>query len=680
MQFQNSDLLTFNQIQELISNDSPNDRSDIIVDKLKYYCFYNKGDLFIYDSSKVIYKKIETTIDEELLTVISKYITNSIKHLTNEQKQLLSYNKDSKRISENSTINKSLSQIKVGLKRNDEEIFTPNFYEIHFNNGYIDLKTLEFKERIQGKDYVNLYIKRNYEPSTENQIDKLYSIIKKIYPKKEDLEAILYILGSAITGRATKLQKLLFLLGMGSSGKSTIMIITQKAMECYLETLEEDAFSESNKNADKTFSTFYNRPSVRIIWINEPKEDKMNKSTFKKFCEGELKGKLLYRNGTHEFKHYGLPVFTSNTMPNINIDSGVKRRFRCYNHTSEFTADKSKVNKANNVYLLDLDVIENIISENLLNTWIDILASYANKWINGNEIPIPKSFQEFTDEVIDANDHIKDFIDEKLIITDGGRNDKISKNDMLDLFQEMFPKRRMTHQILLSALKEKGVAKIKDVNGNEKTVKIAWDKEIRDSSDKGCYINVIRRDVYKVDNTLNETINEKELKKENEELKLRIEELETKLKLLEEVNIEDRKKTIEKLRDEINLLGCDNTKSLLQDYVNQLDDIYNKINFQNAVKKIECDIDEFKFFEEEELKKHTKKETIIEETIIDETIIEKPKIIKKKKSMKKPTKQVQENISIEITKQDNDNSMIIEEEEDNKITVYSLEDIDDIEL
>jgi hypothetical protein len=55
-----------------------------------------------------------------------------------------------------------------------------------------------------------------------------------------------------MTGTATKNQKLLFLLGKGSTGKSTIMIITKKAVECYLETLEEDAFSESNKNPDKT--------------------------------------------------------------------------------------------------------------------------------------------------------------------------------------------------------------------------------------------------------------------------------------------------------------------------------------------------------------------------------------------------------------------------------------------
>jgi len=49
---------------------------------------------------------------------------------------------------------------------------------------------------------------------------------------------------------------------------------------------------------------------------------------------------------------------------------------------------------------LDLVVIENIIQDGLLNTWIDILAKFANKWINGEEIPIPKSFQEATEEVI----------------------------------------------------------------------------------------------------------------------------------------------------------------------------------------------------------------------------------------------------------------------------------------
>ena len=483
MNFENKHLLNYNEIEDLINNESPNDRSDIICENLKYYCFTNKGELYKFDSIKVIYKKIETTIDDELITVISKYISESIKNLNKEQKELLKlkYSKASVKISENSTINKSLSQIKVGLKRDDDNIFTPDFYEIHFQNGYLDLKTLEFKKRVMGINYVNLYIKRDYKPSSQYQFNKLYSIINKIYPKKEDLEAILFILGSAMTGKATKLQKLLFLIGQGSAGKSTIMIITQKAVECYLETLEEDAFSESNKNADKTFSNFYNKASVRIIWTNEPKEDKMNKSTFKKFCEGEMKGKLLYKNGSHDFKHHGLPIFTSNIMPNINVDSGVKRRFRCYIHTSEFTSDKSKVDENKNIYLLDRDLIENISEEDLLNTWIDILSQYANKWIKGEEIPTPKSFKEATEEIIETNDHIQDFIDVKLTITNGGRTDRIGKNEMIEIYKEMYPNRHMTQQILKSSLVDRKIG-------------IEFDKEIRGLDGiKGCYYNVIRK-------------------------------------------------------------------------------------------------------------------------------------------------------------------------------------------
>ena len=80
MNFQIKDLLNYNQIEDLINNESPNDRADIICEKLKYYCLFNKGELYKFDLIKVIYKQIETTIDEKLITVISKYISESIKN------------------------------------------------------------------------------------------------------------------------------------------------------------------------------------------------------------------------------------------------------------------------------------------------------------------------------------------------------------------------------------------------------------------------------------------------------------------------------------------------------------------------------------------------------------------------------------------------------------------------
>ena len=58
MNFENKHLLNYNNIEDLIINESPNDRADIICKNLKYYCFTNKGELYIFDSIKVIYKKI----------------------------------------------------------------------------------------------------------------------------------------------------------------------------------------------------------------------------------------------------------------------------------------------------------------------------------------------------------------------------------------------------------------------------------------------------------------------------------------------------------------------------------------------------------------------------------------------------------------------------------------------
>ncbi len=203
-------------------------------------------------------------------------------------------------------------------------------------------------------------------------------------------------------------------------------MILQKAICGYFETLEEDAFSISNRNPDKTFSNFYKRPHIRIIWNNEPKSDQMNPTAFKKFTEGEMKGKLLYENGTHDFSHNALPVFTANLLPNIKIDGGVKRRFRGYFSVSKFVSNKNDVDESKHSYLVDRDFVSDIVDDNLLDAFIDILASYANKWINGEEIPCPKSFQQATEEMMDVNDHIQDFIDAKLKFTQSDK-DRIGK-------------------------------------------------------------------------------------------------------------------------------------------------------------------------------------------------------------------------------------------------------------
>jgi phage/plasmid-associated DNA primase len=485
MKFETKDLLNYEEFETLLSSDSPNERASLICKKLKKYCFIQDKNLYMYDPELVIYKCVKDSIQNELITIVSLYITSSKQVLDKAQNRLLSLERkgEFKRICENATINKILPQLATTLK--EEEIrFKGDFYEIHYKNGYINLKTLKFEKRMPNKHFVTNYIGRDYEPSTEKERKEFLRRIKKIYPKEEDLEAILFILGSALTGKATKEQKILFLLGSGSNGKSAILKILQKAIGGYFETLEEEAFSMSNKNPDKTFSNFHNRPHIRIIWNNEPKADQMNVTSFKKFVEGEMKGKLLYENGTHDFNHNALPVFTANLLPNIKMDGGVKRRFRGYNHMSTFTTDKSKVNESKNIYLVDRDLEDNMVNDKLLDSFVDIMAVYANKWINGEQAPFPKSFQEATDEMIDVNDHIQDFIDAKIKFTQS-EDDRIGKNEMLALYYKLYPNKNMSVQSLVSLLKAKCVK---------------WEPDKRCQGIKGVFIGVVEKSLCEEDN------------------------------------------------------------------------------------------------------------------------------------------------------------------------------------
>ena len=418
-----------------------------------------------------------------IINIINSYLIQSVKNLPEQSIDLLKmkYPKGYFKICENSSIMKSLPQIRSILIKLDSP-FKPDFEELHFTNGYFNLKSGLFESRNE-KHFVRNYINRDYEHSDENKIESLHKIMKQIYPNENDYNTMLFILGSAITGRATKLQKILFLLGDGSAGKSTIMDICQSALTTYFETLPDTAFTISNKGKDKCFSTFHDNESIRLIWTNEPQCSKMDSSLFKKFCEGQIKGELLYRNGTHTFQHHGLPIFTANEMPNIDIDTGVKRRFRAYNHTSLFTDDVKLIDENKNIYLKNDFLLDTIINSDMLNTWIQILVSYASRWLNGEIIPITDNFTKSTEAIIEVNDEMRDFVDSTLRIvkSDNDRKYRIGKNEMLELYKTLYPKSHISTQQLIPKLK---------------SLKIEYDCSIRDSNSiRGCFIGVEVKDL-----------------------------------------------------------------------------------------------------------------------------------------------------------------------------------------
>ena len=159
IKFNQTDLLNYNEIDLLIRSDFPNERAMIITNKLKNYIFIYENIVYVFNKDTITYKQIEDSIgnkkDDFIISKISCYIETSIKNLNEHEIKSLKYDhqKTFNKICENSNISRSLSQIRVELTMQDKP-FKPDYFKLHFKNGYIDLKTLEFKQRIVG-DYIN---------------------------------------------------------------------------------------------------------------------------------------------------------------------------------------------------------------------------------------------------------------------------------------------------------------------------------------------------------------------------------------------------------------------------------------------------------------------------------------------------------------------------------------------
>jgi predicted Ser/Thr protein kinase len=191
-------------------------------------------------------------------------IQESYNQLDQQTKNLLNleYSKQIASIFSNASVEKFYPQLYSELENNEVK-FDDYLCEIHFNNGFMDLKTSEFKQRVLHQHYITEYIRKDYVKSTKSQQKEVLKPFSKIYPKHEDLECILLVLGSCLSGKANIDQDTLFLLGKGSSGKSFTLELTKACIETYVKELKAEILTNSNAKANKTLNIIY---FVDWIW------------------------------------------------------------------------------------------------------------------------------------------------------------------------------------------------------------------------------------------------------------------------------------------------------------------------------------------------------------------------------------------------------------------------------
>jgi hypothetical protein len=396
-----------------------NDIARFVADELSKIMKYSRAleIWIIYNEKSHFWEKIKNP-DATLSTFLQKAINNTRQYLVVQQQINLSTGKPSDTNIERDlktcanlyahfTDKTRLSEIKNFLTTyiNDDTFINrldENKYELAFQNGILNLKTLEFKNGLSKEDYLTKCIPSNYDKPSNEDVEKVKNELLKICNNNiQHLEYYLSFLGYSLTGDADREQIFGYFRGQSAeNGKSIIFEVAEKIMPNYVKKADSRLFDD-NFDMKKELPTFYGK---RLIWLNELSEKRKDADRLKAFADGTTY--TFGRNYATESESLNVlfkVLVVSNYSLNIKADNGVKRRFKLCQFNSKFGDQFTEDNYDNLEFVKDKDFGKKLKNE-LKMPLIQLLAEYGNKyWIDKKLKQYPIEWEEEATENMGDN-------------------------------------------------------------------------------------------------------------------------------------------------------------------------------------------------------------------------------------------------------------------------------------
>lgn len=278
-----------------------------------------------------------------------------------------------------------------------------NPYKVAYQNGILDLTTMEFREGLVSTDYLTHTIPFKWEKATDEDKAWVREELKKICNyKAKHTDRYLGQLGYAFCGDASKIQEFYNMKGeTASNGKSTIFEVLTLIAPNYVSKLSSNTFEKNNKGQiHKTIATLRGN---RVYWVNELDGSAVQDEVMLKgFRDGTTIPYNVMYGVSAQMPITGKLYLIGNEPIKTKGDNGILRSLIMNQFNSNFNPmngiKKGEDNFKELLFYSDNKMIQKMVEKK--HALLELIFEYSQKFAQTGLLPpIPKEWREEKEEL-----------------------------------------------------------------------------------------------------------------------------------------------------------------------------------------------------------------------------------------------------------------------------------------
>jgi P4 family phage/plasmid primase-like protien len=377
-----------------------------------------------------------------------------------------------------------------------------NIYLMAFNNGVLDLKSGQFRDGM-ATDMISYTTGYDYTTDVNDDIrDEIMKTLQLIQPNKEVFEFLLLYFASTLVA-TNKNELFINLEGSGGNGKGFVSTLHTAALGDYAGTLNNNYLVNTFSNPESHNTMLANNYKKRYLQVNEPPNTKqLNINLIKELTGGDnIQLRVAHSKDTLTVQPLFKLCMLFNHLPKIENckDGGFLRRFIGIHFPNNFVENPKKLNE----FKKDPKFKEKIKTIEWKQQYMLIILDYLKQYIAQNEeIVVPACIIKNSNQLLNEQDPIADFIESQIIVTDNSET-YCKRSDLWEeykrFFRENYPEKlkinaKQFGEALIKSLPDSVEYKIRYVvkkNGTEKKIVSNIFVGIKINYDVECYSTLV---------------------------------------------------------------------------------------------------------------------------------------------------------------------------------------------